>query len=125
LLLSALDSYLPKVAEHFWEPLINLEQLILSISPQVEERTSYGTPFFYYQGKMYCYLTILKGEDQVTLGICNGRFLADQSDLLTGTGKFIRHIKVLSDGPPMDKIAEVLRSSAALLELKYQMRTQS
>jgi hypothetical protein len=124
--LTAVDNYLPKVAEHFWETLIGLEQLILSLSPQVEERTSYGTPFFYYDRKMFCYLTVIKGEDCVTLGICNGAFLADPAGLLAaGEGKkMIRHLKVPDSAFAPEPIAELLRTSMARLDTVYQMRTR-
>jgi hypothetical protein len=122
--ITALDLYLPKVAERFWPVLIELEQLILGLSPQVEERTSYGGPFFYYQQKMFCYLGVMKGEEQVTLGICNGASLSNAQGLLTGGGKVVRHLKIALEGPLPEPTAAILRESLDRLEVAYQMRAR-
>ncbi|MCU0451929.1 MAG: DUF1801 domain-containing protein [Bernardetiaceae bacterium] len=116
------DEYLPKISEELREPLLELEGLILSISPLVEQRKSWGTPFFYLDGKMYCFLTVIKGENVLTLGICNGRFLVENQALLTGIGKAVRHLKVPPGPVDPAPVLAVLRESAALLATFYQMR---
>jgi hypothetical protein len=121
---TALDLYLPKVAERFWPCLIELEQLILGLSPHIEERTSYGGPFFYYQQKMFCYLSVMKGEERVTLGICNGAFLSNAQGLLMGEGKVVRHLKIEPASPLPAPTAAILRESLDRLEVIYQMRTR-
>jgi hypothetical protein len=116
------DDYLAKIPELLHEPLLELEAFILSVSPAVEQHKSWGIPFFYLEGKMFCFLTVIKGETVLTLGLCNGRFLAQNQALLTGTGKAVRHLKVPPGPVDPAPVLAVLRESAALLSQFYQMR---
>jgi hypothetical protein len=69
-------------------------------------------------------LGVMKGEEQVTLGICNGAFLSNAQGLLTGGGKVVRHLKIALEGPLPEPTAAILRESLDRLEVAYQMRAR-
>jgi hypothetical protein len=68
-----------------------LRSLILSASPHMEEQIKWGKPWFGC-GEFVCY--IAGQSDYVNLGFANGAELDDPEQLLQGTGKGMRHIKV-------------------------------
>lgn len=61
--------------------LMQLRQLILNHSPKVEERLSYGMPFYYFGKKRLVYLWFHKKLRLPYLGFTDGK-LIDSPDLL-------------------------------------------
>jgi len=77
------------------EPLIQVGQalrgLILEADPELKESIKWGNPVYEKAGKV-CYLAATKAY--VSLGFFNGAMLLDPDQLIEGTGKKMRHIKV-------------------------------
>jgi hypothetical protein len=69
-----------------------LRKLILGASPRVEETIKWGKPWFCYGEDAVCYIAAQK--DYVNFGFARGAELSDPDELLEGTGKGMRHIKV-------------------------------
>ena len=66
------DSYFLKQTEPAQTLMLRCRQLILECSPKIEERLSYGIPFYYYKSKPLLYLNKLKGTDFVDLAFMRG-----------------------------------------------------
>lgn len=69
----------------------SLRKLILNSSPELIEEFKWSMPNYSYKG-LVCYLQTAKKH--VNLGFHKGNELQDSNDLLQGTGKTMRHIRI-------------------------------
>ncbi len=76
-----------------------LREVILQAGPELEERVAYGAPW--YRGKGYV-CAIAAHADHTNLEFARGTSLRDPAELLEGSGKRMRHVKVYA-------VAEVKR----------------
>ncbi|TMC09840.1 MAG: DUF1801 domain-containing protein [Chloroflexi bacterium] len=89
------DEYVAsKVSPEHRETVARLRALVRECAPQVEESISYGMPVFNANGKTFAW--ILPNPKHVTLGFREGRALEDKFDLLRGTGKHAKNLKLKS-----------------------------
>ncbi len=100
---------------------VRLREIILSIHPEAVEVVRLGDRAATYglgpkkMSEGYTY--ILPHKSWVNLGFYKGADLADPDDLLEGTGKKLRHIKIRSvEDTENSKIQELIK--AALAERK-------
>lgn len=69
-----------------------LRKLILAASPGAVEQIKWSRPVYSNAGGMFCYLH--RTKNHVTLGFHRGASLDDPKNLLEGTGKDMRHVKI-------------------------------
>jgi len=105
--------------DHFYlskeEPLrgclVALRYIILSQHAAITAEWKYGLPFFYFRGKMYCYLWIHKKYKLPYIGFVQGNRLEDPLLLLEKRAK----IKILLIDPnediPIKKVNELLQKA--------------
>jgi len=112
--MKALDEYYEKQPEPHQSCLLTLREIILGYNPQIRETWKYQTPFFLFDGKMLCYLSVDRRIRLPYVGMVEGRYL-DHPALESGGRK---RIKVLSVNPtedlPIDTLEEVLEQAIAL-----------
>ncbi len=67
--------------------LLSLRDIILNVSPELNEEFKWSMPNYSYKGKLICYLQA--GQNHVNLGFHKGKELekADAAHLLQGSGK--------------------------------------
>ena len=65
--------------------------VLLSLNDKMQEAFKYKTPFYCYRGKNLFYLTF-PDKKQLVLGILYANELKDESGLLKGNQKIVRHI---------------------------------
>ena len=76
-------------------PIVDgLRKLIKSSVPGVVEEIKWSRPIYSTANGMFCYLHGTKNH--VTLGFHEGASLKDPKNLLEGTGKGMRHVKITS-----------------------------
>ncbi|RZJ99953.1 MAG: DUF1801 domain-containing protein [Flavobacterium sp.] len=80
-MVSELDQFYLKQEEPFQSCLLGLRDIILSVDDEITAEWKYKLPFFYYRGKMLCYLWIHKKYKQPYIGFVDGNLLND-ADLL-------------------------------------------
>lgn len=85
------DEYIKKVPAQQSETLEKLRNLILETVPKSEEEFKWGQPV-YATEKNFVYLK--SNKNYVTLGFFNFDKISDIDNLLEGTGKSMRHIKI-------------------------------
>ncbi|MEO0334019.1 MAG: DUF1801 domain-containing protein, partial [Bacteroidota bacterium] len=56
--MKALDKYYENQPEPNRSCLLTLRKILLSYAPQIRETWKYRTPFFVYDEKMLCYLSV-------------------------------------------------------------------
>jgi len=79
-----------------------------------EAVNAWGVPTFDYFGPM-CYMMV--GKHHVTLGFTRGTSLTDSAELLEGTGKNLRHVKLKDVSQMRDtNLRQLLLEAAALNE---------
>jgi hypothetical protein len=112
--MKALDEYYEKQPEPNGSCLLTLRKIILSYDAQIRETWKYQTPFFLFDGKMLCYLSVDRSTRVPYVGLVEGRYL-DHPCLESGGRK---QIKVLAVNPtediPIDTMQEVLEQAVAL-----------
>ncbi|MFX0072576.1 MAG: DUF1801 domain-containing protein [Candidatus Hermodarchaeota archaeon] len=84
------DNYIDSLKSPQKEICQALREIILSTFPEIEEKMRYGVP--YYGDKYY----IVGLKDHVNLGFSIEGLTAEEINLLEGSGKTTRHIKIKS-----------------------------
>lgn len=79
------EAYILDHSEPFKSILLHIEATLRRLLPEVELRYSYKIPFFYLQGKPFCYLNVTKGY--VDLGFWHAAHLTKHLDKLETKGR--------------------------------------
>lgn len=91
--------------------LLVLRELIPAFDKNITEEWKYGMPFFYYKGKMFCYLWVNKKTGQPYIGFVRGDLMNDPTLLLEKR----KQIKILPVDPekniPVKKIRALLKEA--------------
>ncbi len=88
---SDVTNFIDNASEEQREVLEALRALVFEKSPKVKEQFKWGRPVYGLE-KDFCYLKTAK--KYVTLGFFDFDKIKTNKDLLEGTGKQMRHIKV-------------------------------
>lgn len=87
--MNLVDNYVESSAHK--ELLLRLRSLVLSNS-QLKEEFKWGMPVYTINGKDICYIKATKNG--ANIGFTKGSMLSDASNILEGSGKEMRHIKI-------------------------------
>ncbi|MDF2187701.1 DUF1801 domain-containing protein [Paraflavitalea sp. CAU 1676] len=71
-MLRAIDQFFLDKEEPVKSYLLAMRQLLLQFDPHITEEWKYSMPFYYYKGRMFCYLWVHKKYKQPYLGIVEG-----------------------------------------------------
>ena len=97
--------------------LIALRQIILGLNDHITAHWKYRLPFFYYKGKMFCYLWLDKKTKEPYIGVVKGSEM-DHPLLELGNRSLI---KVLRLNPhedlPIDVIESILKEAMDLYKI--------
>lgn len=72
-MLRPVDQYFLQKEEPIKGCLLYLRKYILGFHDKITEEWKYGMPFYYFQGKMFCYVWVHKKYKQPYLGIVEGK----------------------------------------------------
>jgi hypothetical protein len=72
-MLRPIDQYFLQKDEPVKSCLLFLRAFMLRFDKHMTEEWKYGMPFYYYRGKMFCYLWVHKKYKQPYLGIVEGK----------------------------------------------------
>lgn len=93
--------------------LQKLRALILSIDKNIAEEIKWDRPCYSAGGDLFCYLQ--NSKNHISLGFHLGTSLKDESQLLEGTGKNLRHIKFkVMDQINADQLTAMLKEAFKL-----------
>ncbi len=110
------DEYIADRDESVREILVSLRQLLKATLPKVVEGMKWGAPVYCESGGeplVYLY----GGKDHANLGLLRGAELDDPGELLEGSGKSTRIIKLFpGDEIPKKALRRLLRQGAKLEE---------
>ena len=113
-MLRPIDNYFLEKEEPFKSCLQFLREHILKMDDSITEKWQYGMPFYYYNGKRFCYLWIHKKYRQPYIGIVDGK-LTNHPDLILEKRA---RMKILLLDPykdiPVRKINKILKEVMVL-----------
>jgi len=96
--------------------LLALRDIILRQNLEISAAWKYGMPFFYFRGKMFCYLWVRKKSGQPYLGMVEGKHF-DQPFLLQEKRS---RIKIMLFDPnedlPLETIESILQQALQLYQ---------
>lgn len=106
---------LQEIENFYWrqnEPqrscFLALREIIKSFHPDLTEEWKYKLPFFYFKGKMFCYLWKDKKTGEPYIGISGG-YKIEHPYLLQGDRKWVKIFQLNSqEDIPMKSLKEVL-----------------
>lgn len=91
---------------------LSLRDLVRQAAPKAAEALKWGYPTWVHRGNV---CSINHGRGYVRLQFFRGVELPDPSELLEGTGKSMRHVKVWADAElPSSDIRALVREAMAL-----------
>jgi len=94
--------------------LLALKEIILSVDKDITPEWKYGMPFFYYRGKMFCYLWLDKKTKEPYIGIFKGKEI-DHPLLELGKRKMVKIMRINpTEDFPIDAVLEVLTIAKGL-----------
>lgn len=110
-----IDAYVQRKNANLKHVANALRRLVKKTLPKSSEAVNpWGVPTFDFNGPI-CYMMV--GKNHVTLGFTRGTSLADGGELLEGTGKNLRHVKLKEVEQLRDaNLRQLLLESAALNE---------
>ncbi len=110
-MLRPIDSYFLNLEEPIKSAMLFLRDFIPTLDANITEEWKYKLPFYYYNGKMFCYLWVHKKYKQPYIGIVAGNKLNHPDLLLEKRAK----MKILLIDPEhdidTDKIATILKEA--------------
>jgi len=107
------EIFLLNQPERLQSVLFPIREIILSAAPGMEEKFSYGTPFYYYHGPL---LYVSGKSENIYLGFVDGKRLDNDLAMLSGDHlKQIRHFAVFPwDESKEDQLRFLLQEAIAL-----------
>ncbi len=117
-MLRPIDNYFLTLDEPIKSTMLFLREFIPSLDACITEEWKYKLPFYYYNGKMFCYLWVHKKYKQPYIGIVAGDKLNHPDLLLEKRAK----MKILLVDPEQD--IDVKKITAILKEALLYYRTQ-
>ena len=88
-------------------------ELIRTAGPEFEEAIKWGNPTFSVGGALRCYVATY--PKHVHLGLFNGASIRGNHELIEGTGKRLRHVKLTAVTLELEaRLREIVRESGSL-----------
>ncbi len=73
--MNVLDEFYYRQTDAIREVLLAMREIILSRDPAITEHWKYNMPFFYFRGKMFCYLRIDRRDGRPYLSMADGKYI--------------------------------------------------
>ncbi|WP_316784244.1 DUF1801 domain-containing protein [Pedobacter frigiditerrae] len=117
-MLSDLDNFYLKREEPTRGCLLALRDIILSHTNEITPEWKYKLPFFYFKGKMLCYLWIHKKFKKPYIGFVDGN-LIDHPDLLVEKRARMKILLIdIEEDLPIEKINSILTQAIYIYDNK-------
>jgi len=114
-MLNNLDDYYLKQPEEIRNALLFLRSYLQQFSPAITEVCKFHIPFFTYNNKMFCYLSVEKKTKAVYVGFIKGKVM-NHKKLVSGGRKMVKvfYISTTSD-IDMKSFNEILKKAVKLM----------
>ncbi len=105
------EAWFESVPRDQQETLLQLRAAVKKVAPDAVEELKWGRPCYSNEGGLFCYLHSTKSH--ATLGFQRGSSLRDPTNLLEGTGKDMRHVKLKLGASASSSAIQALLTQAA------------
>jgi len=110
-MLRPIDEYFLSQPEPSKSCLLYLRDFLINFHPDITEEWKYKLPFYYFKGKMFCYLWTHKKYKQPYIGIMEGRKI-NHPDLLQEDRSQVKILLVNPEATlPIKKINSILKEA--------------
>jgi len=113
-MLRDIDYYYMQQKEPVKSCLLALRQIILAHDKDITDAWKYGMPFFYYKGKMFCYLWVHKKLQQPYLGMVEGKHLSHPELIVEKRSRIKIMLFDAEKDLPLKKIKTILQDAINL-----------
>ena len=113
------EDYILQQSEPFRGILLHLQAVIEHTIPEVDLKFKYRIPFYYIEGRPFCYLN--QSKDYVDLGFWNAAHLSVHTEVMVKEGrKIMRSLRYTSLEEINDTVlVEVLHDAYAVRDKKF------
>lgn len=112
-MLTPLDDFYLQKEEPLKSCLLALRTVILALGKDITPEWKYKLPFFYYKGKMFCYLWIHKKYRKPYIGIVESKHI-DHPDLIIEKRARMKILLIDAEADlPVEKINYILKQAIA------------
>ncbi|MCL6265096.1 DUF1801 domain-containing protein [Flagellimonas myxillae] len=107
------ETYILNQKEPFKSILLQLQVLIESTIPQLELKFKYRIPFYYLEGKPFCYLNVPSKKNFVDVGFWSAAHLTVHTDKMVTEGRKVMKSLRYSELDQLDAqvLIEVLQNA--------------
>jgi uncharacterized protein DUF1801 len=112
--MNQLDEFYLNQEEPVKGTLIALRDIILRRDDNISNVIKYGMPFFYYKGKMFCYLWIDKKRKKPYIGIVEGTYFNDSFLVQDKRSRMKIMLLDANEDLPLERIEMVLQKAVNL-----------
>jgi hypothetical protein len=109
-----LDKFFQKFDEPLLSCLIALKEIILKQDKNITSEWKYGMPFFYYKGKMFCYLWVHKKYKQPYIGMIEGKYFTQDFMLQEKRARIKIMLMDVNKDLPITRIKMILKQGIDL-----------
>jgi len=117
-MLSDLDNFYLRQEEPTKSCFLALRDIILKHNQDITAEWKYQLPFFYFKGKMMCYLWFHKKYRQPYIGFVNGNLLNDRELLQEKRAKMKILLINQNNDLPIEKINSILSSAITVTTIR-------
>ena len=113
------EEYILHQAEPFRSMLLHLQSVIEMTIPEADLKFKYRIPFYYIDGRPFCYLN--QSKDYVDLGFWNAAYLTRKLEFMTTSGrKMMKSLRYTSlEGIDDNILIEVLQDAYSVKDRKF------
>ncbi len=110
------EDYILKQANPYKMILLHLQAVIESVIPELDLKFKYGLPFYYFNGKPFCYMNVSRKKGYVDLGFAKGNLITVWTDyhVIENRKKMISLRYFTMDEIREDILLDVLKDARSL-----------
>jgi hypothetical protein len=120
-----IDEYFMQQPEPVKSHLLSLRHHLLSFDENITEEWKYKMPFYYFKGKMFCYLWTRKQSNVPYVGFVDGKLLQHPDLVIEKRSRMKIFIMDPEKDIPIKKINAILKEARKLRDNSYRFRSAS
>jgi hypothetical protein len=109
-----LDNFYMQQEEPLKSVFLALKEIIMKQDMHITNEWKYNTPFFYYKGKMFCYMWFHKKYKQPYIGIIEGKHFDEPFLLAENRSRIKIMLLDANEDLPLETIESIIHKAIGL-----------
>jgi hypothetical protein len=109
-----LDNFYMQQEEPLKSVFLALKEIIMKQDKDITNEWKYNTPFFYYKGKMFCYMWFHKKYKQPYIGIVEGKHFDEPFLLAENRSRIKIMLLDANEDLPLETIESIVHKAIGL-----------